>query len=233
VGHPLLDRIEQDAPSRQQARQALTLSPDQRVITLLPASRVQELRSLLPVICRAAQQLQGKLPDVTFLLPVSLAAYRRQIEATLAQYQLTVRLIDNQDTLTAIAAADLAITKSGTVNLEIALLNVPQVILYRVSPVTMWIARRILKFDLPFVSPPNLVLNRQIVPELLQEAATPDRIVQESLDLLLNGDRRQHISQAYQTLRQQLGETGVCDRAALAILAIKKQGVTPAAQKYE
>ncbi|MFM1843655.1 MAG: Lipid-A-disaccharide synthase [Cyanobacteriota bacterium] len=229
VGHPLLDRIAKEAPNREQARQTLNLTADQPVITLLPASRLQELRYLLPVICEAAQQLQRKLRDLTFLLPVSLAAYREQIEATLGQYQLTVRLIDSRDTLTAIAAADLAITKSGTVNLEIALLNIPQVILYRVSPLTMWIARRVLKFNLPFVSPANIVLNRKIVPELLQENATPSHIVQESLELLLNGDRRQQIHQDYQTLRHALGEPGVCARAAQVILkfAIKKAGNNP------
>jgi lipid-A-disaccharide synthase len=229
VGHPLLDRIAKDAPSRDQARQDLDLTPEQRVITLLPASRLQELRYLLPVICEAAQQLQTQLPDVTFLLPVSLATYREQIETTVAQYDLSVTLIDSKDTLTAIAAADLAITKSGTVNLEIALLNIPQVILYCVSPLTIWIARRVLKFNLPFVSPVNILLNQKVVPELLQENATANHIVQESLDLLLNGDRRQQIQQDYQTLRQLLGEPGVCDRAAQAILqfATKKAGNNP------
>lgn len=229
VGHPLLDRIAKDAPSRDQARQDLKLNADQRVITLLPASRLQELRYLLPVICEAAKQLQTQLPDLTFLLPVSLAAYREQIETTAAQYDLSVTLIDSKDTLTAIAAADLAITKSGTVNLEIALLNVPQVIIYCVSPLTIWIARRVLKFNLPFVSPVNIVLNRNIVPELLQENATANHIVQESLDLLLNGDRRQQLGKDYQTLRQTLGEPGVCDRAAQAILefATKKAGNNP------
>jgi len=233
VGHPLLDRITAEAPSRDQARRSLHLTPDQRVITLLPASRLQELRYLLPVICEAARQLQTQLPDVTFLLPVSLAAYREQIETALAHYDLAVTLIDSKDTLTAIAAADLAITKSGTVNLEIALLNIPQVVLYRVSPLTIWIARRVLKFNLPFVSPVNILLNRKIVPELLQENATAHNIVQESLDLLLNGDRRQQIHQNYQSLRQLLGEPGVCDRAAQAILqfviplATKKAGNNP------
>ncbi|MEB3160229.1 MAG: lipid-A-disaccharide synthase [Synechocystis sp.] len=229
VGHPLLDRIAKDAPSREQARQALKLTPDQNVIALLPASRLQELRYLLPVICEAARELQNQLPDVTFLLPISLAAYREQIEATLAQYQLNVTLIESRDTLMAIAAADLAITKSGTVNLEIALLKIPQVIIYRVSPLTMWVARRVLKFNLPFVSPVNILLNQKVVPELLQENATANHIVKESLDLLLNGDRRQQIHQDYQTLRQALGEPGVCARAAQVILefATKKAGNDP------
>ncbi len=111
----------------------------------------------------------------------------------------------------------MAITKSGTVNLEIALLNVPQVILYRVSPLTMWIARKILKFDVPFVAPPNIVLGQEIVPELLQEAATPEAIFQQALDILTNPERRQTISDNYQQLKNTLGETGVCDRAALEI----------------
>jgi lipid-A-disaccharide synthase len=67
-----------------------------------------------------------------------------------------------------LAAADLAITKSGTVNLELALLDVPQVVFYRVSPFTYWVARTLFNFSIPFMSPPNLVMMRSIVPELLQ-----------------------------------------------------------------
>lgn len=233
VGHPLLDRIAKDAPSREEARKQLGIGQDEKVITLLPASRIQELRYLLPSICGAAKEIQAKLPDIKFLLPVSLAAYQEQIEQTLKKFNLSAQLLDGKETLMAIAGADLAITKSGTVNLEIALLNVPQVILYRVSSLTMWVARKILKFDLPFVSPTNIVLNREIMPELLQEAATPENIAQAGLELLLNGDRRKKIAQDYQELRQALGETGVCDRAAQAILefATKKQGLNPANDK--
>ncbi|MGL5034914.1 MAG: lipid-A-disaccharide synthase, partial [Microcystaceae cyanobacterium] len=163
-----------------------------------------------------AQQLQQQLPDIQFYLPISLQSYQQQIEATVKSYGLQVNFIKGS-ALTAIAAADLAITKSGTVNLEIALLNVPQVILYRVSPLTMWVARKILKFDVRFISPPNLLLEKASVPELLQETATPDRICQESLDILLNPEIRQHIFEDYQQLRAILGEPGVCDRAAQAI----------------
>ena len=90
-------------------------------------------------------------------------------------------------------------------------------ILYRVSPLTMWIARKILKFDVAFVAPPNIVLGQEIVPELLQEAATPEAIFQQALDILTNPERRQIISGHYQQLKNALGETGVCDRAALEI----------------
>lgn len=121
------------------------------------------------------------------------------------------------------AAADLAITKSGTVNLELALLNVPQVVVYRLNPITAWIARNYLKFSIPFASPPNLVVMKPIVPELLQEQATPANIEHAVLELLLNPNRRQQILADYQEMRSCLGEVGVCDRAAQEILQMLPQ----------
>jgi lipid-A-disaccharide synthase len=86
----------------------------------------------------------------------------------------------------------------------------------------MWIARNILKFSIPFMSPPNLVMMKEIVPELLQEEATIDRIVQESLDLLLNTERRQKTLENYDQMCTLLGEVGVCNRVAMEILGYKK-----------
>jgi lipid-A-disaccharide synthase len=220
VGHPLLDRM-QSAPTREEARTTLGIEPKQVAIALLPASRSQELKYLLPVICEAAQQIQAKIPEVHFWIPVSLATYRHTIEATVRDYGLKATILEGH-TLDAIAAADLAITKSGTVNLELALLNVPQVVLYRVNPLTMLIARQMLNFSIPFMSPPNLVLMKEIVPELLQEAATPERIVQESLELLLNQEKRDQTLADYQQMRDCLGEVGVCDRAAREILQLPR-----------
>ncbi|MBD1944100.1 lipid-A-disaccharide synthase, partial [Coleofasciculus sp. FACHB-712] len=156
------------------------------------------------------------LPQVHFWIPLSLEAYRLQIEAAIGRYGLNATLVagKSQEVL---AAADLAIAKSGTVNLELALLNVPQVVLYRVSRFTYWIARKILKFSIPFMSPANLVMMRSIVPELLQDQATPENIVQEALELLLNPERRQQTVADYQEMRSSLGEVGVCDRAAKEI----------------
>lgn len=215
VGHPLVDRM-QSAPSRKEARQSLGIAEDELSIALLPASRQQELKYLLPVICEAAKQIQAEFPQVHFWIPISLEKYRSAIAAAVKEYNLQATILEGK-TLEAIAAADLAITKSGTVNLEIALLDVPQVVIYRVNPVTMWIARNILQFTFPFMSPPNLVLMQPIVPELFQEAATSKAIASESLDLLKNCDRRQKTKESYQQMRSRLGEVGVCDRAAKEI----------------
>lgn len=218
VGHPLVDRM-QNAPSREEARAALGINPEQIAIALLPASRRQELKYLLPVIFQAAKAIQTKLPQVHFWIPLSLEIYRQPIEEAIARYNLQATLL-SEKTQEAIAAADLAITKSGTVNLEIALLNVPQVVIYRVSPITAWIVRTFLKFSIPYMSPPNLVEMKPIVPELLQEQATPENIVQAALELLLNQSRRQQTLADYQEMRRSLGEVGVCDRAAQEILQL-------------
>lgn len=216
VGHPLLDRI-QNAPSRQEVREKLEISPEQLSIALIPASRRQELKYLLPVIFEAAQAIQKKLPQVHFLIPLSLEIYRQPITEAIERYGLQATILSGQ-TLEAIAASDLAITKSGTVNLEIALLNVPQVVLYRVSRVTEWLAKNLLKFQVPFISPPNLVVNKPIVPELLQEQATAQNITEAALELLLNPQRLQQTLADYQQMRSCLGEVGVSDRAAKEIL---------------
>jgi lipid-A-disaccharide synthase len=98
-------------------------------------------------------------------------------------------------------------------------LNVPQVVFYRVHPLTYWIAQ-LLKFSIPFMSPPNLVVMRSIVPELLQNQATPANILQEALELLFNPERREQMLADYQEMRGLLGEVGVCDRAAREILQL-------------
>ncbi len=219
VGHPLVDRM-QDAPTREAARAKLGILPEEIAIALLPASRRQELKYLLPVIFQAAQTIQAKLPEVRFWIPLSLEVYRQPIEKAIERYGLRATVISGQQ-MEVFAAADLAISKSGTVNLELALLNVPQVVIYRLSRLTAWIARKILKGSITFASPPNLVVMKAIVPEFLQEQATPENIIQAAMELLLNPSRREQTLLDYEEMRQSLGEVGVCDRAAQEILQMR------------
>lgn len=217
VGHPLLDRLEH-APDKKQARLNLGLELSDTIVTLLPASRQQEIKYLLPVMCAAAQQILQQMPEVKFLLPVSLANYRSAITAAVAEYNLPVQILDGK-TLDAIACADLAIAKSGTVNLEIALLNIPQVVIYRIHPLTAWIGRQ-MGFKVPLMSPANLVVNRMIVPELQQEEVTAENITREAIKLLPNSDTQPEITAGYQEMRSLLGTVGVCDRVAAEIFKL-------------
>jgi lipid-A-disaccharide synthase len=216
VGHPLVD-IMNRVPSRAEARQMLGISEDEIVVALLPASRWQELKMVAPIMFEAAQKIQAKIPHVKFWLPLSLERYKRDIETQLKQFNLKVEVVSTPSK-TVIRAADLVLSKSGTVNLETALLNVPQVVLYRVSNVTAWIARHILRVKIPFMSPPNLVQMEAIVPEFMQEAATPDALADSCLELLLNPQARQLMLENYAKMRDRLGGTGAIDRVAAAIL---------------
>jgi lipid-A-disaccharide synthase len=217
IGHPLVDRVT-TIPSREVARDKLGITEDEIAIALIPASRKQELKYLLPSIFSAARQIQSQLPNVRFWIPLSRPDFQSEIESQIQAHQIDATLIAQNADLV-LSAADLAITKCGTVSLELALLNIPQVTLYRVSRVTAWIAKHILKFSIPYISPPNLIAVKSIVPELMQDDANADRIAAESLELILNKERRDRMLADYSQMRIELGDTGVCDRVAKEILA--------------
>jgi lipid-A-disaccharide synthase len=216
VGHPLIDRY--PAPADQAtARQQLDLALDTPVVTLLPASRRQEVKYLMPVLLQAAQVIQAQCPGVTFLLPVSIPALQTSFDQGLAEYRLNGRVISG-GSQAAIAAADVAITKSGTANLEIALMDIPQVVAYRIHPLSARIAYHLLKFDVPYVSPVNLVVNQPVVPELLQWQATPEAIAAAALELLHSESARQTMRAGYAKMRAEMGPPGACQRTADLIL---------------
>ena len=222
VGHPLLDTIG-DVPSRQTARQLLGLNQEAPVLLLMPASRRQELRYLLPHIVEAAAQLQQLDPSLQVVVPAGLPGFETQLSLQLTQAGVRSTIIPaaDSDRLKAAlcAAADVAIAKSGTVNLELALRGVPQVVVYRVSRATAFVARHILRFSVPHISPVNLVLGERLVPELLQEDLRAKTIVAEALPLLdPSSPGRLGMLAGYDRLRLELGEPGVTQRAACAIL---------------
>jgi lipid-A-disaccharide synthase len=217
VGHPLIDRMA-TLPSRATARAQLGIDDHITAVALIPASRKQELKYLLPPIFEAAQKIQAELPNVRFWIPLSRDAFAGEIRAAIETYQLKATLVtENADLV--LSAADLAITKCGTVTLELALLNIPQVVIYRFSNFTAWFARNILKFKIQFMSPPNLIEMKSIVPELMQEDVNAERIAAESIELILNQTKRDRMLADYAAMRLSLGEPGVCHRASQEILA--------------
>jgi lipid-A-disaccharide synthase len=217
VGHPLVDRMA-TCPTRSEARAALGIADDEIAIALIPASRWQELKYLMPDIFEAAQRLQTQLPKVRFWVPLSREEYRDSIQTAIGHYQLLATIVSDQPDAV-LAAADLAITKCGTVSLELGLLNVPHMVIYKFSKVTAWLARNVLRVTFRFISPVNLAQMKPIVAELIQEEANPDRIVAESLALLQDVDRRKKLTNDYAQMREAFGAPGVCDRVAKDILA--------------
>ena len=221
VGHPLLDTLN-ELPERSEARAQLGLAEHERLLLLMPASRTQELRYLLPPLAAAAAALQRQVPGLRVMVPAGQAAFEPVLDQLLASAGLQAEVVP-ADTANRLrpqlyAAADLALTKSGTVNLELALRGVPQVVGYRVSRPTAWIMEHVLRFDLDHISPVNLVLGERLLPELLQNHLTAEGVVAEALPLLQSEPVRQRMLEGYGRLRQALGEPGVTRRAAAAIL---------------
>ncbi len=202
VGHPMVE-VMAKFPDKLTARSQLGIPESDLVVGILPASRLQELKYLLPVMLEAAQKIQAQLPQVKFWLPLSMERYRAKIEQLFQEYKIPVQIISGQSQLL-MRAADLILTKSGTVNLEAALLDVPQVVVYKVSKITEWIAVNLLKFSIPFMAPPNLMVMREIVPEFLQTKATGDRIAAACLDLILDSAKRQQTLIDYAEVRDRL-----------------------------
>ena len=221
VGHPVLDLMA-DRPDRAEARRQLGLDPEGRLLLLLPASRPQELRYLMPVLAEVAARLQARDPGLAVMVPAGLSRFEQPLEEALAAAGVKARVIPaaEADALKPVlfAAADLALGKSGTVNLELALQGVPQVVGYRVSRLTAWVARYLLRFQVDHISPVNLLLKERLVPELLQDDFTVEDFLAQAIPLLDDGPSRARMHDGYRRLRETLGTPGVTDRAAAAIL---------------
>jgi lipid-A-disaccharide synthase len=222
VGHPLLDTL-QPLPTATAARSALSLPAEAPVLLLLPASRRQELRYLLPAMAAGLAMVQRRRPELEVLVPAAQAGFEPELERGLRESGLRARVIpaEQSDRLKPQlwAAADAALTKSGTVNLELALRGVPQVTAYRLSRPTAFLARQFLRFNVDHISPVNLVLEERLVTELLQQQLTPEAVAAAVEPLLSpHSQERQRILEGYGRLRQRLGEPGVTRRAAAAIL---------------
>ena len=221
VGHPLVD-LAADPLSRSEARRQLGLESDGRLLLLLPASRPQELNYLMPVLAQVAAQLQARDPALSVIVPAGLSRFEQPLAEALEAAGVSGRVIpaDQADALkpALFGAADLALGKSGTVNLELALQGVPQVVGYRVSRLTAWVAQHLLRFKVDHISPVNLLLKERLVPELLQDSFTVDDFLAQAVPLLEDETCRARMFDGYQRLRQTLGSPGVTDRAAAAIL---------------
>ncbi|NER81390.1 MAG: lipid-A-disaccharide synthase [Leptolyngbya sp. SIO1D8] len=222
-GHPLVDKLA-SPPSRLEAREALGLDSKEPIITLLPASRWQEVKYVLPILLAVAQEIQKTLPEIQFLVPISMDKLRPKIADAIAESGIRAQLIEGQGQA-AIAAADLVLNKSGTVNLEVALMKVPQIVVYRLNPLTARIAYYLLNCRVDHISPVNLFVNKTIVPEFIQWEATVDAITAASLNLLEDTDARAKMLASYDELRDCMGQPGVCDQVAANLLSFALQPV--------
>lgn len=216
VGHPLLDDI---ASRRDRAalRAGFGIAPEERVVGLLPGSRVREAGDLLPIMLQAAERLalRSSVP-VRFLLGQAPSLPPALVAGLLARSSARVTPVIGQST-EVMAACDMLFVASGTATLQSAVVGTPLVIVYRASRLTAAIAKRVIKVR--WLGLANLVAGRSIAPELLQEDLTPERLLAEAEKVLLDPDAERVAGDNAQDLRRRLGPPGAALRAAQSILA--------------
>ncbi len=184
VGHPLADTIPQQA-DRAAARDALNLLNDQPVVALLPGSRGGEVAGLGSLFLDAAVRLRTLRPGIQFVLPCASPERRAQLEQMLVGRDLPLTLLDGRSH-EALAACDAVLIASGTATLEALLYKRPMVVAYKVAPLTYRILKRLVSSA--YISLPNLLAERLLVPEMIQDAATPEALAQLLAPLLDGGE---------------------------------------------
>jgi lipid-A-disaccharide synthase len=221
VGHPLVDRVHA-SQSREEFLRSLNIQISARtlVVGLLPGSRSREIRSLLPDFLAAARLLSAKQPDdFVFLLPRASTISRELLEEDgLAEAQDRLNIhTTSKNRYDLMAACDAVVTASGTVTLELALLGVPTVATYRVSPRTYRLGRLLIR-NIQYFSLVNLIADRNIIPELLQDEVTPENIARHLQGILKNQTRRATMLEGLKQVTEKLGPPGCAKRAAAIAL---------------
>ena len=221
VGHPMID-LTKKLPSKKDSRTILKLRPNQNILLLMPASRPQELRYILPTFLKTAKQLQLRYPSLVVYVPSCRRVFDKRFRNGLDKYKIKGKVISQQDNSELMpyiySLTKLALCKSGTVNMELALYGIPQIIGYRVSRVTAFIAKRILNFKVRFISPVNLLVKKFIIPEFVQKNFNEKKIFYKACRLLDLTSEKAKIKKGYTLLKKELGEEGVVDRAAKEII---------------
>jgi lipid-A-disaccharide synthase len=220
VGHPLADAIDPEAgnaAARGEARRVLGLASAGPLIALLPGSRMSEVRLLGPTLLDAAGAIVRRLPAAEFVVPCVRPQIRAWLDAALAAREIAyVHACDGSARL-ALSACDAAIVKSGTGTLEATLIGRPMVVCYRLGPLTYRLVRMLVRTE--HVALPNILVGRALVPELLQDAATPDALAVALLGELDKAARDPEYLAAFRQLHHTLRRDADA-RAADAVAAL-------------
>ena len=221
VGHPMID-LTKKLPLKSDSRRILKLRANQNVLLLMPASRHQELRYILPTFMRTAKKLQQKYPNLVVIIPSCRSAFDEIFKVALRKYQVKGEVISQKDNAKLkpyiYSLTKLALCKSGTVNMELALYGIPQIVGYRVSRVTAFIAKKILNIKVRFISPVNLLVKKLIIPEFVQKDFDDNKVFRKACRIIENSSEKIKIKKGYALLKKELGEIGVVKRAATEII---------------
>jgi lipid-A-disaccharide synthase len=214
VGHPSVDKVHpQTSKAEDMAR--FELDVNKRVVGLLAGSRANEIKRLLPVMLAAAALLKAKFADCQFILPQADSISDELLADYLTDSPVKVTVIKQQP-YNVIQCCEAVMTTSGTATLEIALLTVPMVICYKLSPLTYWLGRLLVKT--PFIGLPNIVAGKSIVKEFIQHEATAENLAAEVERILTDKVYSETMQENLTEVKQRLGQGGGSKNMALLAL---------------
>ncbi len=218
VGHPLVD-IVKPSLSKAEAWAKAGKNEGRNLILLMPGSRLMEIQKMLPTILQAVKLILQKQPNTDFTMPRAKTIPLEMLEQMVREAGVPVKIIEgnNYDVM---FSADLALATSGTVTLEAALCGLGSVIVYKTSPITAFIARRVI--NIPDIGLPNIVAGKHILPELLQEEFTSERLCEEALKLL-EPERNLQMKKDLAYVKERLGAPGAVHRVAELVLRIAEE----------
>jgi lipid-A-disaccharide synthase len=217
VGHPLADMLH-GYPSQIQTRAQLNLPLDAPVVALLPGSRVSELQSMARLFVETARCIRAAVPSARFVVPLVNQEIRILFEREMAIGEMNFLMLDGRSH-DAIAASDVVLVASGTATLETALLQRPMVITYRMPRMSWWMMNS--RRYQPYVGLPNILAGEFVVPELLQDDATPGNLAKAVVDLLNDAPRRERIRQRFSSMLTDLRQN-TAQKAADAVMPYLK-----------
>lgn len=222
VGNPLVDKVRAKMP-REEARRYFRIPADKTAVLLMPGSRRQEIELLLPAMLQGAKLLLERRPDTLLLLPVADGIDESRIRQLIDAAGVPVKLV-HDDRYSLMGAADAAVATSGTVIMEAALLDLPCVVLYRLSPLSYAIGRLLVHVE--NFSLPNILLGEQFERELLQDEVTPENIASELETLYPGQAHRKLVVDKLRAACAKLGGPGASFRVAEKILAAARRLAT-------
>jgi lipid-A-disaccharide synthase len=217
VGHPLID-VRDEIPSRDSFCKSLKLDASRPILALFPGSRLQEVERHLPLFKQTAERIRAVAPDVQATVAATTTVARDTYEASGLPYTHDPRAL--------LAHARAALVKSGTTTLQTGLAGVPMVVTYQMHPLTFLVARQLV--EVPHVALVNLVAGERVVPELIQEAATPQALADALLPLLREGAERARVEAALAGVRDKLAGASDGFTAAERVCALAAELLEPA-----
>ena len=210
VGNPLLDTVKREY-TREEAIKKFGLKKDLTTIALLPGSRKGEVTKLLPEMLEMAEILKDKIPSIQFVLPLADTLSSDFVHGLADRYGLDFKIIEG-NVYDVVGLSDIAVVASGTATLETALLGVPMIIVYRVSPLTYLIGRVLVNVD--HIGLVNIIAGKTVVPELIQGDANPEKMADEVYDILTSIPRMDEMKRNLSIVSEMLGGPGASVRAA-------------------